>query len=421
MVLFSSLRLYPSVIEGSCSIELKGPVTEEIASEARSGALGVYKLSLLQWLREGLFLDWDTVNAIDRIHFNRLAEFCLDKAKRDTRFEGYKWSVSYKSTPDEINVILSDWNDRHEKASAESYQLFADAMTKNDMGQAYTFGIQSVFYAKGKKGQPVMFPGGTEKVLLEEAVLSLQKLFGRMKINSTELVITGKPDFPPQNQPVLTCVVDSVPLSGVTIRIQLPNGRHVYTSVSDAAGELPLNRMVVPYVANGSFLYALPNPGAVIDPAYYFTFKDMGVVLSANPEQTFIVKVTRPTFSLAYRAVAASNLSLPRDFTENTVVYKFLRDSCHLEPAAAPANADLSFDVVCQVSTYAHDVTEETVLKSEMLIGLDKRKVQPSRSTRKTFFFEKAHDTRSEVPIGLFLWETATELRKNLRSVLEEL
>jgi hypothetical protein len=234
-------------------------------------------------------------------------------------------------------------------------------------------------------------------------------------------VISGKPGSLPQNKLTLQIKLDTVPFPGVAIAAFLPSGRKLIGGKTDSDGAFSFAGMRLPYVANGTFLYARPNPGAVVDTAYFFTFKEMGLRLSRDPEQTLMFKLTRPTFSLKYRAGKVNNLDIPADFADRAYLTSFIRDSCHFEPAPEGTVPDVVFDIACQVSSYTYDRTEETVLKAEALIRISEKNNSSPRTLEHTATHKKAYEWGTDIPRGLFFWETAAVLQQAIKAALRKL
>lgn len=409
------------LISGAYTVTLSGPVDNETRATAREGALHNLKLDMLGWMRERYQLSCDTTNAIDRIHLDSFVRSCANRGKENSSFEGSEWTLSYRFTPQKLDSLVTRWNALYDTLALEAYRELTETVARGERRQAYVQGVQTVFYAKAHIGPPLNVPGELAKDLVEAARSELQTALGEMVVSTSGMVISGKPGSPPQNQLTLQIKLDTIPFPGVSIAAFLPSGRKLMAGRTDAQGSFSFARMRLPYVANGTFLYARPNPGAVVDTAHFFTFKEMGLRLSRNPEQTLMFKLTRPTFSLKYRARKVNNLDIPTDFADRKYLAAFIRDSCHFDPAPNGAVPDVVFDIACQVSSYTYDRTEETVLKAEAMIRVDEKNNSSPRTLEHTVTHKKSYEWGTDIPTGLFFWETAAVLQQAVKAALRKL
>ena len=298
------------VVRGAYTIELSGPVDDEARAEAREGALRNLTIDILAWLRERYQHSCDTSNAIDRIHLESFARSCASNVKARSAFEGAEWTLSYQFSTLQLDSLVNTWNSLYDTLALEAYRELAETVARGDRRPAYVQGVQTVFYAKAHIGPPLNVPGEPAMDLIEAARGDLRTALAEMVVSTSGMVISGKPGSLPRNNLTLQIKLDTVPLPGVAVAAFLPSGRKLLGGRTDSEGTLSFARMRLPYVANGTFLYARPNPGAVVDTSYFFTFKEMGLRLSRNPEQTLMFKLTRPTFSLKYRAGKVNNLDI---------------------------------------------------------------------------------------------------------------
>jgi hypothetical protein len=408
-------------ITGSYSAQLNTPVTPEISSKSRTAAKEAFKKDLLSWLRENVSLYWDTANAIDNLHFNAFARSCISRAKETSLFDGPKWTVSYALSTDDVPDKIAEWNILLDTLALRSFRGLTATGVVHKPPEMYTLGVQTIFYAKGRIGKPLTLPEQPTMEIVSKAKSILDEALKGFNITSSEMVIQGKPGTFTQKGLTVQVKTDSFPMPGIALRVILPSGKCIYNGITNDRGELVLEHLRIPYVNNGSFLYIRPNPGVLIDSASVFLMSDLGLIKPRSTEQTLIFKLARPSIALNYRASAVSNFEIPKDFSDNTTMLKFLKDSCRFDIAPVTSQPDLIIDMLCQVSSYSQDKTEQTLVKTDMLITIKEASSAESRSASTTVNFEKAYENGPPLPVGLYFWEAAAMLRKTIRTTLESL
>jgi hypothetical protein len=413
--------VFSTDIVGTYTVQLTTPVSAEISQKTRAAAQESFKKDLMSWLRENVTISWDTGNAMDRLHINAFARSCLTKAKEASWFEGTKWNVSYTLSPDVLPDVVLAWNQVVDTLALRTYEKLLAIDLHKAPADIYMYGIQTLFYAKGRIGRPIADPRQQDVEILAKARSILEEGLKGFTVSSSEMVVQGKPGNPAQKGLMVMVTMDAIPMPGIEVRVYLPSGKCLLTGTTDVHGQLLLESLRIPYVSNGTFLYVRPNPGALFDSATVFALADIGLTSLKVSEMSLIFKIARPSFSLSYRASAVSNFEIPRDFTENQMMLKFLRDSCRFELAPVTVQPDLIFDVVCQVSSYARDRTEDTEVKTDMQVSIREGNSAAQHSSMQTYTFQKAYENGAPIPVGLYFWEATGLLRKTVRNSLENL
>jgi hypothetical protein len=417
----SQRSVFADKIIGKYSIELSTPVTKEISTIAKSSAQGMFKRDLFNWTQEYLATVWDTSNPMQRHHFNSFVTLSLKEAKEKSSFEDHTWNLTYSLDSDTLISLLKLHNDQSDELALKCWKAFVEAKKADNFSSQYTFGIKTIYYAMGHIGsKPPEIPGSPGTGLLSQAQREMKTLLDRFSVKSSD-VIAGKPGFPPQNDPQVTVMIDSLPFSGMRFSAQLASGRTIAEGKTDSKGVFSLKSIKIPYVQTSTFLYIRSNPAAEIDPTVSFTFSDMGLALTESFEQVLIFKVPRPTFTLEYDAKSVSDLTIHDNFSNSKYMIGFLEDSCYLKHTENQAEADLVFVINCQISRYAHDATESNMVKAEANITITEKSVTPPNVIEDVFVFEKAYEQGKDIPVGEFTWDTSKRLEQKVKQTLEKL
>jgi len=407
------------MITAGYTTELSGPIDDNIAHEVKGKAYEDFRTEILGWLEVNILAEWDTKNRMDRLHLDRFARACADRAKQDSRFNGTRWTYTYSFPGPNVAAAAEQWNTRYDALAVQSYVQFNTALESRNLPEAYIFGVRTVYYARAHLGARKSQPGKSGKDFIYETRLSLKELLDRLSIKASDAIVGGKPGFKPDNKLEISAAFDdTVPLAGLKISLVLHKGPRLATVSTGPTGKAFLGEMLIPYVPNGTFFNLVPNPGAEIDTSSYFSFEEMDLGLTKSYSQTLMFKVTRPTFALQYRANAVSDVVIPRDISEPTYLVKFLRDSCHMDQAPAGSEADIALDVLCQVSSYEHDVSEKHVMKSEMRVTIEEKRSPRHSTVMRSETYEESYRTGIEVPAGQFFWQTARVLGRLVKTSL---
>jgi hypothetical protein len=184
-----------------------------------------------------------------------------------------------------------------------------------------------------------------------------------------------------------------------------------------ADGSASVAGFKIPFVAKGSILYLKLDLAAVTSVSIPFDAKDLGITL---PEQTLLFNIVPATYSLSYTATAVNTITIPKNFSSDSFVRNFLQDSCFITPAPGGMRPDLVITLASQVSSYAHDETEQTVLKVENKITIKDVSGQ-QLGMKQAVAYEKGFENAVQIPYGLFFWEAAAKTMRMLKEMIKEL
>lgn len=411
----------PYQVVGSYTVHLKKPVDEATATIASRGALANLRSEIFSWLRETSALDWDTTYSVDSIFLDRLMELCRKNAHKESIFNGSDWTLSYTVDAQNLANAVKAYNSKNDTLALIAYRRFLTSELERDFKGIYVNGLKALVYGGGHIGAPLNIPGKLGIDLTDRVRTTVDSLFNGISLTSDIMILEGKPGNYPANPVKITVKNGNMPAAGLLTGGFLPDGKQVFSLETDSDGQIVLDSIKLPFVANGSFFNILLTPGKQIDPATPFTLSAIHADFKRRPDHTLMFKLSKPTYTLSYRANAASDLSIPPDFSKDAIMKTFLKDSCHLQGTPDPMNADLAFDVRCQVSQYYFDAREETVVKVEMMVAIDDRSSSPPVRCEKSSTYEKPYKLGVNIPVGLFFWETTRELQKFVKKTLQEM
>ena len=403
-------------VSGTSSLRLKKPLSNDLSDQVRSAAINSFKIDLWEWMKEEADVTVDTSNAIQRFHFFAFADSCLNKANVDRSMAGHDLTVTIAVPGEDVSAMLEAYNTRCYSISLRFYTLMKKALEDNATTDLYNLGIRTIFYTMGRMGTPIGVSDEStpRSFLLEESRKIMQNFFNKFSVRSQEYIISGKPSTVLASPLAVQAVVDSMPLAGITITGFLPGGKKLCSGITDPNGSVSFADFRIPFVSKGSMLYLRPDFGAVVNGAAPFDAGDLGVTL---PEQTLLFNITPATFSISYKVNAVSKLDIPKDFASDAFISKFLRDSCFLAPAQPGGTVDLYFIIESQVSSYAHDELEQTVLKLEDDVAIEDAGHQ--QLTRKqAVAYEKGYENAVPIPMGLFFWEAASKSTRMIKQMV---
>ena len=406
-------------VSGSTTVRLKKPLTKDVSDQIRGAAITAFKIDLWEWMAEEADVSVDTSNAIQRYHFNTFADSCLARAKAAQSLNGRDVTISITVPGEEVKALLEASNSKYHAISVRFYTLMKSAYEEKAFSRMYNLGILAIYYSLGRMGSPI---GVTDEstprsFLLEDARSVMQAYFNKFALRSDEYIITGKPGTVLAAPIKVRAVIDTAPLPGITIVGVLPGGRKLCEGVTDPDGSVEFRDFRIPYVAKGSSLVLKPDLSAGIPGVTPFDARDLGLDL---PDQTLMFNIIPATYSLSYKANAVSVVKIPKDFTGDAYVNKYLHDSCFLTPAVPGGKTDLYITMTNQVSSFARDETEDTLLKVENDITIEDASRKPL-SQKQGVAFEKAYESSIPVPYGLFFWEAATRSMKALKETIKGL
>jgi hypothetical protein len=268
-------------------------------------------------------------------------------------------------------------------------------------------------------GTPIDMPDEStpRSFLLEDARKIMQNFFNKFVVRSQDVLISGKPGTTLATPLTVHMLIDTLPLKNVTLIGVLPNGKKVCGDKSGADGTVTFANFKIPFVAKGTMLYFRPDIASVVNDVAPFEAQDLGLTL---PEQTLLFNVVPPTYSLTFRAQAANAIAVPKNFSSDAYINKFLKDSCFLVPATSGQQPDLFISITSQVSSYSHDETEQTVRKLEDDIEIQDASRQ-LLAKKQAVAFEKAYENSVPVPEGLFFWEATSKSLAMIKATINGL
>jgi hypothetical protein len=393
-------------ISGSTVIQLASSLTKDVHARALAAASVNFTTDCVEWMKEDAGVTVDTQNSIWRYHLTTFAQNCLKTAKVESAFAGREWRITLSMPSEQAQAALKEYNTRCQRLAFTTWANLKTLLdTKNMSGEVFRLGIQAIFFSMGRMEKELDVPGIEEpgSFLVDDARKIMQDIIGKIVIRPADYIITGKVGTIMQKPLVLEAFRDTVRIPNFDIVISLAQGRKLFFGKTDQGGVLSIPQFKIPFVAKGALLYVAPDFGAAVNNVCSFSALEMGI---KYPEQTLLFSVEPATFSLRYNATAASALTIPKDFSQPDFMFRFLRDSCYFKPAQSAAAADYLFDVTTQVSSYSNDSTELTTFKVENAATIqDASKTKVADKT--ALVLERAYETNSDYPLGLFFWEAA--------------
>jgi hypothetical protein len=406
-------------VSGTTTVKLKKPLTKDVSDQIRGAAITAFKVDLWEWMAEEADVSVDTANAIQRFHFNTFADSCLARAKTAQSLAGRDVTMSITVPGEDVKAMLEASNSKYHAISVRFYTLMKSALEDKAFSRMYNLGILAIYYTLGRMGSPIGISDEStpRSFLLQDARSVMQAYFNKFALRSEEYIITGKPGTVLAAPIRVRAVVDTAPLPGITIAGVLPGGRKLCEGVTGPDGSVEFREFKIPYVAKGSSLILKPDLSAGIPGVTPFDARDLGINL---PDQTLMFNIIPATYSLSYKTNAVSVVKIPKDFASDAYVNKFLHDSCFLAPAVPGGKTDLYITMMNQVSSFARDETEDTLLKVENDITIEDAS-HKALSHQQGVAFEKAYESAIPVPYGLFFWEAAGRSMKALKEMIRGL
>jgi hypothetical protein len=402
-------------ITGVAIVHLNSPATPAIREKAYAVASGYFKTDCVEWMKEESGIAVDTVNAIWRFHLATFTENCLKLAKQETSFFGRDWTITLTLASEQAEAALKEHNARCHRVSLSTWTNLKKLIEKDISGDVFRLGIQSIFFSMGRMEKELDVPGLEEpgSFLVDDARRIMQDYINKITIRPQEYILKGKAGTIMPNPIVLNTVRDTTPIANFDL-VGIAQGRKLFFAKTGPDGVLTIRNFKIPYVAKGALLYIVPDFGAAVNNVCSFSASDMGIKF---PEQTLLFNIEPATFALEYNARAVSDVAVPKDFGQDAFLRKYLCDSCYLKPAPSAAMADLYFIVTTQVSSYSSDSTEMTTFKVENSVTIrDQSKKNLAEKTG--VVHERAYETNSAFPMGLFFWEAAKNSSHMVKDML---
>ncbi len=422
VILFFCLSINASVISGSSTISLSGPASEQQIQTARQGARAQLKKKLVEWVSENSSSQkLDTLNALHNLFLESFVDSCLNLTKEESFYQGKSLTVTYNVTQETAEQAAKTYNEQLDSKAFLFWSAAKNAAQENNPVQFYKSAIQALSYASARIGSPAILPDDGGKILVDVIRDTLQIFLDKITFKSSNMILDGRAGKPVNNPPSITVTYDSTPLPGIGLTALYQNGKVLFSTVTNEEGKMSFDGLKIPFVANGTLISVKHNPGRIIDENIFVSTKDLGLRLKNSGDQTFIFKLSRPTYSLEYKASSVSQITLPPDFAGDSHLKKFLNDSCHMQAVKSGTQADLAIFVQNQVSNYNYDETEEVGVKLTAQITVKGLTLEPPKTEQEQLIYEKRYENRNDIPYGLFFWEANQKLREAIKNTMNRL
>jgi hypothetical protein len=450
--LFTPAQVFSALVSGASIRYLEKSVTPQIREEVTSEAVDSLRYELTHWLNENMNTPPDLKNRVTRHFLELFADSCAAQAVKNSYVEGREFTVRFKIEEKTIREVVADHNARFDAMATKLWSLAQEGIKFNRQSVIFNGCIQTLFYTRAHIGLIGQDEDPQRQQVAMEAQQRLTAMVERMRLLTEQPILTGKPGNPVDkllsarvllleesappvaeatdsattdsgSVPVAPAAgaVDTIGLPGIALTGMLPDGTVLFTANTGPDGRVMVEQFTMPFVAHGTFLHVAPDFGAAIRPDLHFEAGDFGLTLPPALDQTIIFNVVRPVYTLEYRASAANNVEIPPDFASSASVGRFLKDSLHMIQNNSSANPDFSIKLLCQVSQYRFDETEETRMKTEVQATVHQLKEGKKTIERALVLHEETYESGVAIPKGLFFWESTTKLRTLIRDMLREL
>jgi hypothetical protein len=416
MCVFLSFTILGRPISGMAVIHLASPVNKEIADKANELAGASFKTDCIEWLKEETGTTVDTANAVWNYHLSSFADQCRQRARQVSEMKGHEWMLTLSLPSEEAEATLKEYNTRCRSQSLRTWTQLKKLLESNIGTGVFQFGVQAIFFSMGRIEKTLDVPGAEEpgSFLVDDARKIMQEFLEQIAIRSKSFVISGKPGTVLVTPMVFEVVRGTAPVADFDLVGFIPPEKKMFSGKTVSDGTLSISQFTIPFVPKGVFLYIAPDFGAAVGNVCTFSASDLGL---KYPEQTVLFNTIPPTFTVDYTATAASEVAVPKDFSSDFFLVKYLCDSCFLKPATSPERADLHFTVTTQLSSYSSDSTEQTVYKVVNAVAI----TDASRKTiaeKTALVLEKTYETNSKYSLALFFWEAAAKSFRMIKAML---
>ena len=414
---FFPFTAFSRSVSGTGIIRISAPVNNEIKDRSYAAAAGYFKVDCIEWLKEETGITVDTLNAVWKYHLSTFVGNCLQKAKQDASLDGHDWKVTLSLSSEDAQTTLKEYNSGCQAQSTQIWTTFKSAI-ENNTGDVFKLGVQAIFFSMGRLEKTLDVPGSEEpgSFLVDDARKIMQEFVNKITISSPSFVISGKAGSDLNEPLVLKIKHDTLPIAGLKILASTPSGKKLFSGTTDSNGVFTISNLKIPFVSKGTFMYLEPDFGALVNGVCTFSAADIGLKF---PEQTFLFNTVSPSFLIDYKVTAANAIEIPKNFSGNEFIKKYLRDSCFLSLAQGD-NADMFFTVITQVSSYSSDSTEKTVYKVDNSVTI-KDASGKVIAEKTALVLEKAYETSSKYSLGLYFWEAAGKSYHMIRQMLDDM
>lgn len=408
-------------LSGSYTLQLQGPASSEQIDHAKTAARMMLKTNIINWLKTVHGFKIDTSSALVNFYVDVLTDSCLNRSKIESAYKGKKLTFIYSLTDSAAEKSFDIVDKAMEDNAIKAWNSVKKAQTENNFTLLFESSIKACCYSSSHLAEPIPTPGDSGVTLAYNAQQNLQMLFNRIKIQSSGMILQGKIGRAVENPPIITVLIDSIPLSHFWFSGQLQSGKPEFSVCSDDQGQISLKDLIIPIVANGTLLSLTPDIGKPIGAASSINCKDINIQLKDGQIQTFMYKVTRPTFSLDYKAsYSDTSIKLPADFSSPATLKNYLRDSCFFADAQPGFPPDFIITLESAISNSATDITEENGLKMNAVLTIKGLSLVNPKTEKKNIKFVKLYGKLTATPYGLFIWDMNNVLKQNIRSTLNK-
>lgn len=409
-------------LSGSYTLHLKGPASSEQIDQAKAGARMMLKTEIANWLKTVHGLKIDTNNTLVNYSFDILTDSCLNGCKIESTYKGKELTFFYSLTDSAAEKSFELFNKAMEDTAINAWNSVRKAQTDNNLTSLFESAIKAYCYSYSHMGEPITTPGDPGVTLADNAKQILQMLFNRIKIQSSDMILQGKIGRAVENPPIITVLIDSIPLAHFWFSGLLQSGKPEFSVCSDDQGQVSLQSLIIPIVANGTLFSLTPDIGKAIGAASSINYRDINIQLKDGHIQTFMYKVTRPTYTLDYKVSSSdASIKLPPDFSSPATLKKYLRDSCFFADAQPGFPPDFIITIESVISNSATDIIEENGLKMNAVLTIKGLSLETPKTEVKKVEFIKAYGKQTEIPYGLIIWDVNNALKQNIRNTLNKL
>jgi len=387
-----------------------GPVTKAISDSVRAHAVASLRQEIYIWLKENVNVELDTTNSVKNHSLNKFTERCLASVEEKTFTRGRTWNLSLTINERDIRDALEAHNSHYGALLAQNWERY-QAVSQVDPDAALINSIRALSAASLQIGVNHRQP------TIAELRRAAQGLFDRIQVKSDAMVIEGRPGSKPVKAPSAKFTIDGEPLTGLHVTAFVQNGRQLSQMTSFIDGTLGLHDHIIPFVHNGSMLTLALDARLYMDAPYFIRYRDMGIRLNRGQELSFMYKVPTLTGTLNFRAVSPDNsIQIPQEFSANSHVIRYLRDSCNIQIVPAGAKSDLAIDINLEFSRrFYKDIEDESIVMK----GTAKFKGDWIAKSSDTVF-EKRREMGTSVEMGPYFHEASGALRALIRSAIHE-
>ena len=407
-ILLMTHKTYARSVVASNSFNQFGKPTKEVLSKARAAASADFRPELHLWLKDNMRIDVDTLNAIKRFAFERLAERCLESAEESAVGRGRVWTLSLTVSDPAVREALEDHNDYYDGLASTRFQ---DARG-NDLNTALPGAIGALCAAMSK----ITPAGANSGVNVDDIRANVQILFDKIEVKSATTVVEGRPGSFPQRSPDAVFTIDGAPLTGFHLTATVQGGRVLTQFQTDERGGVPLREYKVPFVHNGSMLNVIPDARRYIKADELIRYKDLGIRLKKGQDLSYIYKVPPVTYALEYKVSSLSkSMTVPQDFIADAHVRRYLKEFCGMVPATK-GSADMNVRIMVEFFQNVHNDTEEDGYAMRAVAEFRGMGVEKTGKTQ----FEKRVEFGLSLQPGEYFWEASGALRKLIGDTLSQ-